>query len=79
MKRLITTFLILTVFIVGQEPAPKKPADEVQTANNSPDNPKKKTMEEALKNTKEIPGLISMHQDTTNGKLFMVINRDQLD
>ena len=36
-------------------------------------------MEEALKNTKEIPGLVSMHQDTTNGKLFMVINKDQLD
>ena len=79
MKRLITTLFILTVFIVGQEPAPKKAADAAQAANKSPDAPKKKTMEEALKNTKEIPGLVSMHQDTTNGKLFMVINKDQLD
>ena len=79
MKRLITTLSILTVFIAGQEPAPKKPADAAQAANKPPDAPKKKTMEEALKNTKEIPGLVSMHQDTTNGKLFMVINKDQLD
>ena len=80
MNRLITTLFILTVFAVGQEPALKKPADATQgEENKSPNEPKKKTMQEALKNTKEIPGLISMHQDTTNGKLFMVINKDQLD
>ena len=79
MKRLITTLFILTVFLMGQEPAQEKPAGATQGENKSPDAPKKKTMEEALKNTKEIPGLVSMHQDTTNGKLFMVINKDQID
>ena len=79
MKRLITTLFVLAVYLVGQEPAQEKPADATQGEGKSPDAPKEKTMEEALKNTKEIPGLVSMHQDTTNGKLFMVINKDQLD
>ena len=53
MKRLITTLFILTVFTVGQEPALKEPAEATQGENKSPNEPKKKTMEEALKNTKK--------------------------
>ena len=79
MKRLIAILFILTTFILGQEPTPGKPTDSAQGEGKPPNAPKKKTMEEALKNTKEIAGLVSMHQDTTTGKLFMVINKEQLD
>ena len=44
-----------------------------------PEKQKKKTMEEALKNTKEIPGLFTIYQDSTNGKLYMLIAKEQLD
>ena len=41
--------------------------------------PKKKSMEEALKNKKEIPGFFTLYQDTTSGKLFMLVKKDQLN
>jgi len=41
--------------------------------------PKKKSMEEALKNKKEIPGFFTLYQDTTNGKLFMLVKKEQLN
>tara|TARA_B110000438_G_scaffold65133_1_gene65724 strand:+ start:2654 stop:5197 length:2544 start_codon:yes stop_codon:yes gene_type:complete len=41
--------------------------------------PKKKSMEEALKNKKEITGLFTLYQDTTSGKLFMLVKKDQVN
>ena len=41
--------------------------------------PKKKTMEEALKNTIEKAGLFNLYQDTTSGKTYMLIKKDQLE
>ena len=40
--------------------------------------PKKKTMEEALKNTIEKAGLFNLYQDTTSGKTYMLIKKTQL-
>ena len=41
--------------------------------------PKKKTMEEALKNTIEKAGLFNLYQDTTSGKTYMLIKKAQLE
>jgi hypothetical protein len=45
----------------------------------SNDTPKVKTMEESLKGKKEIPGLFTLYQDEKEGKLFMLITKEQLN
>ena len=79
MERSIILFVLLATILVGQEPGPVKAPESTPESNKGAAGPKKKTMEEALKNTKEIPGLVTMYQDTTNGKLHMLIKKDQLD
>ena len=79
MERSIVLFVFLATILVGQEPGPAKAPESTPESNKGAAGPKKKTMEEALKNTKEIPGLVTMYQDTTNGKLHMLIKKDQLD
>ena len=79
MKRLIVLFTFITATAVSQEPAPAGAPGSSPEASKSASGPKKKTMEEALKNTKEIPGLVTMYQDTTSGKLHMLIKKEQLD
>ena len=74
MIRLI--ILIFSLALSQNEQATKPEVGESQaTAKES----KKKTMKEALKNTRSIEGLITLHQDTTNGKLYMSITREQLE
>ena len=79
MIRIFFLFILMTAFVFGQEPNPDQATSAGAAPGKTPAPPKKKTMEEALKNTKEIPGLITMYQDTTNGKLYMLIKKDQLD
>jgi len=79
MIRLFFLFALVTTFVFGQDTNPGQSPVPGAASGKTPAPPKKKTMEEALKNTKEIPGLITMYQDTTNGKLFMLVNDDQLN
>ena len=65
-------------FVVAQQPNPNQPPPAGGT-QKPPQPPKKKTMEEALKEKKEIPGFLTLYQDTTNGKLFMLVKKDQLN
>ena len=77
----MTRTLIVAAFIsfaVAQQPNPNQPPPTGGT-QKPPQPPKKKTMEEALKEKKEIPGFLTLYQDTTNGKLFMLVKKDQLD
>ncbi len=79
MLRQLVFILVLFSFSFGQE----SNANQQQT--NKPGQPKpsekqkKKTMEEALKNTREITGLFTIYQDTTNGKAYMLVKNEQLD
>ena len=74
MIRLI--ILIFSLALSQNEQATKPEVGESQaTAKES----KKKTMKEALKNTRSIEGLIALHQDSTKGKLYMSITREQLE
>ena len=70
---LITTFSLL----LGQNATESKPQTTTTGKTTTP--PKRKTMEEALKNKKEIPGLFTLYQDLENGKLHMLIKEDQID
>ena len=79
MKRILFLTLYLSMPIVGQNPNMNQQTKVEGNQQKPQGPPKKKTMEEALKNTKEIPGLITMHQDTTNGKLYMLVKKDQLN
>ena len=77
-KNIIITATVLSL-IFGQGP-PAGQTTGAKTGQNKPtEPPKMKPMEEALKNTKEIPGLITLYQDTTSGKLYMLIKKDNLD
>ena len=63
---------------VAQAPDGGQPKSE--DIQNKPTKPTKKiSMEEAKKNTVEMPGLITLYQDTTNGKMYMLIKKEQLD
>jgi len=76
MKQLAITLFIGLTFLVGQS-QPPTPATTAGAPKQIPP-PKKKTMEEALKDKKEIQGLFTLYQDTTNGKLSMLIQKEQL-
>ena len=71
------TFIVALSFLLGQNATENKPQQTTPGKTTTP--PKKKTMEEALKNKKEIPGLFTLYQDLDNGKLHMLIKEDQLD
>ena len=76
-KNIIITATVLSL-IFGQGP-PAGQTTGAKTGQNKPtEPPKMKPMEEALKNTKEIPGLITLYQDTTGGKLYMLIKKTTL-
>ena len=78
-------FLVITLMFVSLGVSQETKHDAALTNNVQPQNqtrntpPKKISMEEALKNTKEIPGLITLYQDTTKGKLYMLVKKDHLD
>ena len=79
MKTLYTTLVLIFTFSFAQDSAggqtPTEKAGKIKLAEA----PKKKSMEEALKNKKEIAGLFTLYQDTTNGKLSMLIAKEQLE
>ena len=69
-------FIVFFSFSLAQNATENKPQPATSGKTLTP--PKKKTMEEALKNKKEIPGLFALYQDLENGKLHMLIKEDQL-
>ncbi len=70
-------YILTLSFLISQAPAPNKPDGSNTGKPSAP--PKKKTMEEVLKNKKEIEGLFTLYQDNENGKLHMLIKKDQLN
>ncbi|MBT3518931.1 MAG: DUF5117 domain-containing protein [Candidatus Marinimicrobia bacterium] len=79
MKSLLTTIIIIISFSMAQEKA-TGPGDTATVGEPKPATPpKNKTMEEALKDKNEIQGLFTLYQDTTNGKLSMLIKKEQLE
>lgn len=63
----------------GGKKKKKKPATPASAPTEVP-KPKdeKPSINSKTKNCKKIPGLFTLYQDTTNGKLYMVVNKVQL-
>lgn len=79
MKLILSLFLLSLAFTQDIPPVEAgTPSVTVGTPKPATP-PKKKTMEEALKDKKEFSGLFTLYQDTTNGKLSMLIKKDQLE
>ena len=76
MKKKSLLYILALSFLVSQNLTENKPPEGAP--GKPPVPPKKKTMEEALKNKKEIEGLFTLYQDLENGKLYMLIKEDQL-
>ena len=79
MKKGLFLLIYIISFLSSQEPSQTTESQVSTPPKPTADQPKKKTMEEALKNKKEIAGLFTMYQDTTNGKLFMLLKNNQLE
>ena len=69
------SFIIVSLLIAQDLP----PSTDGTTPKPGISPPAIKSMEEALKNKKEIPGLITLYQDTSNGKMHMLLKSDQLN
>jgi len=69
---------LLFTYSFGQEEKPVAADLKEAKQEQSTDTPKVKTMEESLKGKKEIPGLFTLYQDEKEGKLFMLIAKEQL-
>ena len=79
MKKIVFIIISFHLLFSQEETSAQKTADEgAQQKQKKPDAVKKKSMEDALKNTKEIPGLFTVYQDTTNGKTYIAIQKSQL-
>ena len=76
-RALIFSGLLFT-YGFGQEENPGAADLKEAEQEKSNDMPKVKTMEESLKGKKEIPGLFTLYQDEKEGKLFMLITKEQL-
>ncbi|MDB9854468.1 zinc-dependent metalloprotease [Candidatus Marinimicrobia bacterium] len=79
---MLRIIILLFVFISSGYAQVEKPTETTQVTTGeqkSNDPPKMKSMEEALKGKKEIPGLFNLFQDEKEGKLFMLIKKEQLD
>ena len=77
-KKLII-ILSLFSFLFSQETNTNQEKTAQPNQSKPLEKPKKKTMEEALKNTKEFPGLFKVYQDTTNGKTYILVQKEQLE
>jgi len=73
-KNTLISSLVFSV-LISQNIAPNNQA-ELQKKQADP--PKIKSMEDVLKGKKEIPGLFTLYQDTSSGKLYMKIKEDQI-
>ena len=69
---------LLFTYGFGQEGTPDATDLKAIEQEKSNDMPKVKTMEESLKGKKEIPGLFTLYQDEKDGKLFMLVTKEQL-
>ncbi len=78
MKTLYITLVLIFTFSFSQDSAGGQTPTATAGTIKPAEAPKKKSMEEALKDKKEIPGLFTLYQDTTNGKLSMLVNNDQI-
>ena len=76
-KYFILASMISSLLYSQEAKAEEKPTPAKQP--KATEKPKKKTMEEALKNTIEKAGLFNLYQDTTSGKTYMLIKKDQLE
>ena len=74
---IVITFLFSSINGQGNVTPPTVTPDLTQ--QKPLDASKMKSMEEALKGKKEIPGLFKLYQDEKDGKLFMLIGSDQLN
>jgi len=78
MKMFLIILTLIFAFSIAQD-SPTGQTPIVTAGTPKPvEPPKKKTMAEALKDKKEIPGLFTLYQDTTNGKLSMLIKKEQI-
>ena len=78
MKTFFPILIFLISFLFAQDPATGQTPTVTAGTLKPAEPPKKKTMEEALKDRIKIPGLFTLYQDTTNGKLSMLIKKDQI-
>ena len=78
MKTFYITLVLFFSFSLSQDSAGGQTPSATAGKARPVDAPKKKSMEEALKDKKEISGLFTLYQDTTNGKLSMLINNEQI-
>ena len=67
------------MFSYAQESKTEKDPGPVVNQSKQAEKTKKKTMEEVLKSTVKKPGLFNIYQDTTSGKAYMLVKKDQLD
>jgi len=80
MKKLLSLVLIIVSIIIAQGANQNQSTDQngATTGPKQPTPSKIKTMEEGLKGKVEMPGLISLCQDSATGKLSMILKNDQL-
>ena len=79
MKTRILLAFFLIVFVFAQESMDQQKTNLEQTKDQQKEPSKKKSMEEALANKKEIPGVFTLYQDEENGKLYMLLKNDQFE
>ena len=76
--RLKTLFFFIVISLLVSQETPPPSTMEIGAPKPTLLPPPIKTMEEAIKNKKEIPGLVTLYQDTINGKMYMFLDNDQL-
>lgn len=83
MLRLIPLVLIMIALLMPQnidaQRKNKKNKKEPVVAIKKPEKPKKKTIADLVKSSKETDGLFKIYQDTITGSLQMVITEDQIN
>ncbi len=79
MVKLLVLTLTALSFLYSQETKAQNDQNAPSTETKKPEKPNKKTIEEILKNTIEKAGLFNLYQDTTSGKTYMLIKKDQLN
>ena len=79
MLKRLAIILFTFSFSYAQETKGEKDPEPVVDQSKQAEKTKKKTMEEALKNTIKNPGLFNIYQDTMSGKAYMLVKKDQLD
>ena len=79
MLRILTASIFISFFIYGQGDAVPPSTSNNIDQQKPLEATKTKSMEESLKEKREIPGLFKLYQDEKDGKLFMLIRGDQLN